>query len=144
MNPRGRLRRRRGAATENVDDRIRSPKSDRVRCPHSLKKPLFERFFRVLTVFSSMIWSKTDESKLRRTGPFFDAKSFLQAPSSEKHQLKSDDTCDEGKFSVAWTPYSRVAAQTFAVGNLDPLRAGGTRGVFKFEGLLFDLNCTLP
>ena len=54
MNPRGRLRRRRRAGTETVDDRIRGPKSDRVRLGISLQKPLFERFFRVLTVFSSI------------------------------------------------------------------------------------------
>ncbi len=54
MNPRGRLRRRRRAATETVDDRIRGPKSGRVQCRYSLQKPVFERFFRVLTVFSSI------------------------------------------------------------------------------------------
>ena len=54
MNPRGRLRRRRRAATETVDDRIRDPKSGRVQCRFSLQKPVFERFFRVLTVVSSI------------------------------------------------------------------------------------------
>ena len=54
MNPRGRLRRRRRAATETVDDRIRGPKSGRVQCRCSLQKPVFERIFRVLTVFSSI------------------------------------------------------------------------------------------
>ena len=48
------LRRRRRAATETVDDRIRGPKSGRVQCRYSLQKPVFKRLFRVLTVFSSI------------------------------------------------------------------------------------------